>query len=106
MKICLPESVVPNIVSAMNSKTIQEQHTNGRRLTDKQLGPLIKFANTHRGVKAHVQHTMSQRLDRQVTYPTVSKWLHPDPALRSMLDFETGLVLLEIWKEIKNGNFR
>lgn len=69
-----------------------------------QLDALVRQAaakNLYNQIAAKIN--MKNPNGKQVPVASVKRWLHPDPAQRTQPLFETGLLLIEVGREIKEG---
>lgn len=76
------------------------------QIADRELSPLIKFAEKNPGtitkVTARLEKLMGSKVHRQL----VEKWLHPDPAKRTQPRFGVGLLLMKVRDEIKGHEIK
>jgi len=70
------------------------------RLANAALSDLIAYRRNRRGVVKAVADRLKRRTGKTVDLSTVWSWLHTNPKKRTMPTLGTGLLLMEIGKEV------
>lgn len=66
-----------------------------KRISARELGPLIRFAAQNRGTIIRLTLAMTRRSGHPVRRHQVERWLHPDPERRTEPLLAAGLLLIE-----------
>jgi hypothetical protein len=70
------------------------------RIWDKEVEPIIRFCEQHRGTVVKIQAAFEKAAKRKVNRQIVERWLHSDPDRRNEPLYGNGVLLIRVAKDV------